>query len=67
MILRGTVYLTCHDQTPEPPPFPRAVLQEDAHDASGFMAQVLARLRARWPRRSVTVEFGPIGEPWSRQ
>ena len=66
MILRGTVFITCLDQTPEPPPFPRAVMQDDAHDPSGFQANILARIRAKWPRRTLEISFGPIGVPWSR-
>lgn len=67
MIFRGTVFITCHDQSPEPPPFQRGVVQDDAHHESGFMAQVTARIRAKWPRRQLMIEFGPIGKPWSQQ
>lgn len=69
MILRGTVFITLRDTDMrlEPAPFPRAVLQEDAHDASGFQAQVIARVRAKFARRQFDIEFGPIGIPWSHQ
>lgn len=70
MILRATVYVTPNEfdtPTPTPPPFPRAVLQEEAADEAAFRNQIYQRVRAKFPSRRLDIEFGPIGIPWSQQ